>query len=168
MTNAFTASFVTGSNVNGSVGSALSGAVSATVTGPYYVDLSTGSSGLQASYVNTTLTYNTANNALGCTNVSASLYGTSSWATNAFTNSFGTGIPQIQAGIVNYFGGATGSLITFNKAFPNTNYVVNLMGTGSYGPLTGSYIKIPLLTTGFTASFGNFSGSLMWYAISFV
>jgi len=56
-----------------------SGSINATVTGPYYFDLSTGSTGGQPTYVSTGITFNTANNALSCSAISASTYFGSVW-----------------------------------------------------------------------------------------
>jgi len=91
-----------------------------------------------------------------------SIYATT--ATNAVSNSFGLGIPAIQAGTTSLLSSATGSLITFNKAMPNANYAVSLTPSGSTG-LTGSRVTGNRTTTGFTASFDSFSGNIHWLVV---
>ena len=191
--NAITSAFVTASNVNGSVNSAYSGAISATVTGPYYVDLSTGSTGLQPTFVNTTLVYNTANNYLSTTGFSGSLYGTSSWASNATTASwagalsgahsgpltgsvFGTASSAVLASSSSFGGGlpliqsgvtAYTAVATispaFNKAFPTNVYGLGIAFSGS--TFVSSSRISATTTTGFTAQFQTGSGWLLWNAI---
>ena len=156
----------------------ISASVNATVPGPYYFDLSSGSSGNQPTYVSTALVFYPAINTLSGSSLSltaslsgahsgpstGSVFGTSSAAVIANTSSFGTGIPQIQCGTVTGLSTATTTVITFNKAFPNTSYAVAVTPSGSAG-ITGSRWSAKTVG-GFTMSFSSFTGQLDWMAIS--
>jgi hypothetical protein len=87
----------------------------------YYFDLSTGSSGNQPTYVGTNLTYNPNTNILSGSklNITASLYGTSSYSTTA---SYALN------------GGGGGTTLTTGSTYPITSSYSNNVSGSVYIP----------------------------------
>ena len=146
---------------------AQSGSVTQSITSQnYYFDLSAGTTGYQPTYLTTASTYNPVTNQISGSGlgITASMYGTASMAV---TSSFGTMIPQIQAGQFSC-SAVTAFSVSFNRAFPNTNYVLQIEPSGSnFFPISGSRISNAMSTLGFTASFASaYTGYAQWLAVS--
>jgi hypothetical protein len=177
-----TASWASNITSSGIVGTVANSLTASFLNGP-----ATGSVWGTASWASTALTSSFCNGPH-----TGSQWGTSSWASNitssgivgnissstivgnlaatasyASASSWGTGIPQIQAGVVTGLSGVTKATVTFNTAFPNTNYSLTVMPSGSYLP-SGSFISGSLNVTGAIVCFGlySYTGNLYWMAIS--
>lgn len=126
-TSSYISSVSTATSASWSSASVSGSVTSTTISGQYYFDLSNGSSGLQPTYVSTGSTYNPSTNQISGSllGITASFFGTSSWATSASY--------AVNAGYQSFY--TTASNTSWYLTFVSTN-------TGSTAEYTTSSLSV--------------------------